>query len=497
MLSTLRALVAAETSRTGKRRTIQLSDNTLRDAHQSLWATRMRTEHMLPISERIDEAGFSIVDAIAIVQFDTCVRFLNDDPFERIRLLRERITRVPLRGAIRSNLMTGFYPVAQDISCLFAERQIANGIGFLQFLETMHCWDNVVAAARAAKQQGCVTSVVLTFNIAPGFDDAFYANKAREAVEKLGVDGVTVFDAGGILTVQRTRTLIPAVRAAIGWDRMLEFNAHCLSGLGPLVSLEAAISGADCVTCAIDPLTNGNSLPSAQMLIRNLREIGFDVAVDDRLLDGVGVYLKSLAEQIGQPVGVPAEYDPSIYETQYAGGALTNLEAQLKQAGIYDRLPAVLEEIARVRVELGSPAMATPFPAIVAAQAVMNVLNTERYKVVPDEVKKYVCGYYGTLPLPVAPDILDKIINNGSKDVALTPPTLEPVLPQLRKRYGHLSDDQLLLRFMYGDDKIDALIPSATDFSVHQPLLELVANLARMPRRAVHIVSPGFQLDAH
>jgi oxaloacetate decarboxylase (Na+ extruding) subunit alpha len=142
--------------------------------------------------------------------------------------------------------------------------------------------------------------------------------------------------------------------------------------------------------------------------------------------------------------------------------------------------------------------MVTPFPAIVAAQAVMNVLNTERYKVVPDEVKKYVCGYFGALPIPVDPNVKDKVIANGSKNVALTPPALEPVVPQLRKRYGHLSDDELVLRYMYGEEKIDALVPAPTDFSIEQPLAQLVAGLARMPRkRAVHVVSPGFELHAN
>jgi oxaloacetate decarboxylase alpha subunit len=234
------------------------------------------------------------------------------------------------------------------------------------------------------------------------------------------------------------------------------------------------------------------------MLARNLREIGFDVLLDDSLLDEVGAYLGRLAGQLGQPLGMPAEYDPSQYDTQYAGGAQTNLEAQLKQAGLLDRLPAVLDEISRVRVELGSPVMVTPFPAIVAAQAVMNVLHGERYRVVPDEVKKYVCGYFGALPIPVDPDVKDRIIGNGSKDVPLTPPPLEPLLPQLRRRYGRLGDDELLLRYMYGDPKVDALEPARTDFSIEQPLAQLVAGLARMPRkRVVHLIAPGFELHAN
>jgi oxaloacetate decarboxylase alpha subunit len=270
--------------------------------------------------------------------------------------------------------------------------------------------------------------------------------------------------------------------------------------MGPQVALEAAVYGADRILTAVDPLANGNSLPAAQSIARDLRAIGFDVAVADRSLDEVGDYLRGLAEQLGHPVGVPAEYNPSNYYTQYAGGALSNLESQLKQAGIGDKLQAVLEEIGRVREELGSPVMVTPFPAIVGAQAVMNVINKERYKVVPDEVKKYACGYFGTLPLPIDPKVKELIIRNGSPDVSLTPPKLEPLVPELRKRYGHLSDDELLLRYMYGDEKVDGLDPTLADdsFRIQPTQAQLPAMLAQMQGQdRLHVSLNGFELKVN
>jgi oxaloacetate decarboxylase alpha subunit len=499
MLEHLKTLVATETARTGKRRTIHLTDDTLRDGQQCLWATRMRTEHMLPIAERMDRAGFLSIQAIALVQFDASVLFLNQDPFERIRLLRERITRTPMRGAVRSNLMRGFFPVADDITELFVERQIANGIRDIGIFDALLCSDNLVPSIRTAQRLGANVTLLLGYNIAPGYDDALYARKAREAVERFGVQTVTLADAAGIMTIDRVRTLVPAMKRAIG-DTRLEFNTHCLTGLGPLLAIEAAVHGADSILTAVDPLANGNSLPASQMIARNLREIGFDVAVDNRLLDEVGEYFGALAERERQPVGVPAEYEPSHYVTQYAGGAMSNLESQLKAAGIADKLPAVLEEIGRVRVELGSPIMVTPYPAIISAQAVMNVLNSERYKVVPDEVKKYVCGYFGALPLPVDGNVKDRVLANGSKDVALTPPVIAPVLPGLRQRYKDLGDDELLLRYMYGDEKINGLAPTAADgrFSVHHPVVDLVAGLAKRPSKArVQMSGRGFSLSAN
>ena len=499
MLEHLKKLVAEQTARTGKRRTIHLTDDTLRDGQQCLWATRMRTEHMLPIAERMDQAGFVSMQAIALVQFDASVLFLNQDPFERIRLLRERITRTPMRGAVRSNLMRGFFPVADDITDLFVERQIANGIREVAFFDALLCSDNLASSIGTARRLGCDVTLGLGYNIAPGYDDALYVSKAREAVERFGVQTVALADAAGTLTIDRVRTLVPALKQAIG-DTRLEFNTHCLTGLGPWLAIEAAVRGADSILTAVDPMANGNSLPASQMIARNLRELGFEVVVNDALLDEVGDYLGALAERERQPVGVPAEYEPSHYITQYAGGAMSNLESQLKLAGIADKLPAVLEEIGRVRVELGSPIMVTPYPAIVAAQAVMNVLNNERYKVVPDEVKKYVCGYFGTLPLPVDGNVKDRVIANGSKDVALTPPVIEPVLPGLRQRYKNIGDDELLLRYMYGDEKVSGLAPTSTgdSFSVHHPVVDLVAGLATRPDKAHDQVSgSGFSLSAN
>lgn len=485
MLNELKQRVAAEAARTGKRRTIHLTDETLRDGQQCLWATRMRTEHMLPIAEHLDNAGFIAIQAIALVQFDACVLFLKQDPFERIRLLRERVKHTPMRGTARGNLMRSFAPVADDITELFIERQIANGVREILAFDGLLCADNLVPVFRTAHRLGAAVTYFMGYNIAPGYDDELYARKASEAVDRFGVQTVSLYDAAGVLTVDRVRTLVPAIKRAIGEKAQLEFVTHCLTGVGPLLAIEAAVLGADNIATTVDPLANGNSLPAGQAIARNLREIGFDVTVDDTLLDEVGRYFAALAEREQQPVGMPAEYEPSHYVTQYAGGAMSNLVSQLRQAGIADKLPAVLEEIGRVRVELGSPIMVTPYPAIVAAQAVMNVLYGERYKQVPDEVKKYVCGYFGELPLPVDPNVKDRVIANGSRQVAVTPPRIEPVLPQLRQRYKNVGDDELVLRYMYGDAKYSELGATNTSdiYSVNHPIVDLVAGLAARPRR--------------
>ena len=483
MLEELKSRVAAETAaRGGEARRIALTDSTFRDGQQCLWATRMRTEHMLPAAPLFDEAGFDTLETIAIVQFDGAVIYLQEDPFERIRLLRERIRHTPMRGALRSNLLHGFAPLGFDISELFLECQVRAGMREIAFLESLHAWEIIAPGVRKAKELGAKTTVAVLYNDAPGYDAAYYEAVARDAVRLMAPDGIMFADAGGTMTLEKLREIIPAVRRGMGAEVRLEFNTHCLTGLGPLLALEAVTLGADGVFVTTEPMAFGPAPPGALWLARNLRELGYEVDIDEAPLERIGDYFTALAAREGKPLGRAAEFDPRQYQTQYAGGALENMKAQLRAAGIEDRLEDVLAEISRVRLELGSPIMATPFPAIVAAQAVMNVIHGERYKVVPDEVKKYACGHYGRLRIPVAAEAMDRIVANGSKDIALEPPELAPVLPDLRRRYPNMAPEEMLLRFMYGDGRIDALSPARTDLTLDttHPMVALFEGLARM-----------------
>jgi len=395
-------------------------------------------------------------------------------------------------------MLRGFSPVAPDVTNFYVERQVANGAREIMFLESLHDWDNVEQSVRTAKNLGVATTIIVLYNLAPGYDEEYYAQISSEAVKRFDVDKILFYDAGGILTPERTRALIPVIKAAIG-NVALEFTTHCLTGLGPLVAIEAAVAGADSVVTAVEPLANGGSVPGVQMVARNLRELGFDVGVDDRCLEEVGAYFRMVASREGKPLGIAAEYDPRQYKTQYAGGALANMVAQLDAAGIGDRLPEVLDEIAQVRLELGSPIMATPFPAIVAAQAVLNVLQGDRYSVVPAEVKKYVCGYYGKLRIPIDTNVVDRVVQNGPREVPQTPPELEPVMPKLRKRYPSTSDDDLLIRYMYGDETFEGLLPAIVedDFSVQHPMVDIIDQLGKRKRKSyVHVSGEDFSLAA-
>ncbi len=498
MLERLKAQVAAETAaRGGRPRRITLTDSTLRDGQQCLWATRMKTEHMLPVAALFDEAGFEALESIALVQFDGAVIYLQEDPFERIRLLRQRMRRTPIRGAVRSNLLAGFAPLGFDITELFIERQIANGVREVAFLESLHAWEIIAPGVQKARAEGALTTIAVLYNDAPGYDAAYYEAVARDAVTLMAPDKIMFADAGGTMTLEKLREILPAVRRGMGAGVRLEFNTHCLTGLGPLLALEAVVLGADGVFVTTEPMAFGPAPPGALWVARALRELGYEVALNEAPLERIGDYFTALATREGKPLGRAAEYDPRQYQTQYAGGALENMKAQLRAAGIEDRLPEVLEEITRVRLDLGSPIMATPFPAIVAAQAVMNVIHGARYRVVPDEVKKYACGHYGRLRIPVAPEAMDRIVANGARAIALEPPELPPVLPDLRKRYPGMDPEQMILRFMYGDARVDALVPARTDLTLDttHPMLALFEALARQEAgRQVHVSGDDFSL---
>lgn len=479
-------------------KTIGLIDTTLRDAHQSLWATRMTTPHMIPVARRLDEMGFEQIDLAGAIQFDVCVRYLKEDPWERVRLMRERICETPLRYLVRSKNLLAFDRVPDDILELWIERIVANGFRVVGSFDGLNNIKNIVASTRTAKRLGVKTFGALSYSLSPVHTDDLYVRTARELVKSKTVDTIMLKDAAGLLTVDRIRTLVPAVKAVIG-NIPLEVHSHCLTGLAPLVYLEAVKCGADLLHTSIAPLANGAGQPSTQNILKNLRWLGYDVPIRDAEIDAVSEHFRRIAEAEGKPLGEVLEYDASHYSHQMPGGMLSNFRSQLTQAGLIDRFDEVLVEVARVREELGYPIMITPFAQFVGAQAVLNVVHGERYRVVPNEVKEYVLGYYGELLAPVHPEALDRIVENGSKRIALQPVEPEPALDGLRKKYPNASDDERLLRFMFAGTQVDDMLGNKAPMDGYRtmhPITDLVRRLSQQPRTAHIYISRGdFSLE--
>jgi oxaloacetate decarboxylase (Na+ extruding) subunit alpha len=463
-------------------------DQTFRDAHQCLWATRMTTAHMLPVAELMDRIGFQRIEAIAAIQFDVCVRFLKEDPWQRVRLLRERITHTRLSSFLRSKNLVSFDFVPDDIVAFWVERLFANGIRDIGSFDGLNDVDNMLTALDVARRLGARTIGALSYCLSPVHTDELYVRTAKELVERGKVDAIWIKDAGGLLTVDRIRTLVPALRKAVG-NTPLELHSHCLTGVAPLVYLEGVKAGADCIHTSIAPLANGAAQPSLQSMTKNLRELGFHLDIDDAAVAEVSEHFRRVAEQEGKPVGQVLEYDAFHYEHQIPGGMLSNFRLQLAELGLSHKFQELLEECARVRKELGYPIMITPFAQFVGTQAVLNVVHGERYRHVPDEVKKYALGYYGKLLAPIDPNVLDAIVQNGSPHIALKPAPLEPGLARLRKRFPNASDDELALRSMFVGDQVDGMLaagPMQTQYSYEKPLVRLIRELAARKITRVH-----------
>lgn len=463
-------------------RHVGIIDTTLRDAQQCLWTTRMTAAMMDPIAQTLDDAGFDMIDFMAPVQFDVCVRYLREDPFEKARYFRQKFQKTPMRSYCRSKSLVGFSMAPDDMVEMWIERLAANGFRVVGTLDSLLDVDNMSLSIKHAKKIGIQSIGVLVFCESPLHTDDLYTSTAKKLVA-LGVDGIMLKDSGALLTPERIRTIVPALKAVVA-KLPLEVHTHCNTGLGPLVSLEAARFGADQIHTSIAPLASGPAQPSTQGMVKNLTLAGLGTRVDMARVGEISDYLEQLADREGFPRGAAMDYDLFHYKHQMPGGMMTNWRFQLQQSGLEHRFDEILEEIARVREDLAWPIMVTPFSQIIAVQAMLNVVNGERYRVVPDEVKMYALGHFGRLLGPVNSNALDRIAANGSPNVATKPQRLEPALPGLRKAYPHLGDDELMLRYMFPADDIEKTLaakPLKLSMPANGPVPRLVEELAKRP----------------
>jgi oxaloacetate decarboxylase alpha subunit len=463
---------------------VRIIDVTLRDAHQCLWSTRMTTAMMLPIAETMDRIGFEAIDLIGGAVFDVMVRYLREDPFERMRIMSAAIRRTPLIVHSRGSSLFTFDLFPDDVVEATMQRIAANGIRYKTTYDALNDLRNLEVPVRAAKAAGLYVAGGLAYTLSPVHTDAYYEEKARD-LARLGVDAVFIKDASGLLTPERTRTLIPAIRRGIG-ALPLQLHTHCMTGLAPLCHMEALRSGIDVLHTAISPLANGASHPATEWVVRNARRAGVQVDLDAEGLRRMADHFRYVALREGKPLGRVAEYDPFHYEHQMPGGMVSNLLYQLSALGLAHRMEEILEEAARVRTELGYPVIVSPFAQYVLTQAVLNVVEGERYRTVPDEVRKYALGYYGRLAAPIEPNVLDRIAGGAEPVTARPGDLLEPMLPRVKERCGASATmEDVLLCCFYNRQETEALfaarpIPTAYPAGP-SPLVTLARELAARP----------------
>jgi oxaloacetate decarboxylase (Na+ extruding) subunit alpha len=481
---------------------IQLVDVSLRDGNQSLWgATGLRTAHILEIAPVLDRIGFRALDFTSSTHMGVAARTHREDPWERIRLTHAAMPRTPLQFIGSGLRFISWEPVHRDVIRLAYRCLVEAGLQRFVVLDPMHDGAAMLRSARDVREAGGTEVIgALTYTLSAVHDDAFYADLAARLAASPDFDRVYVKDPAGLLTPDRARTLIPAVRAALAGRLPLELHSHCTIGLSPLTYLTAAELGVDVLQVACGPLANGSSLPNAERVVANLRELGHTVDVDDRLLAVASAYFGRLAAAEGLPPGVPQEYDASFLRHQMAGGVVTTLRRQLSELGLADKFDAVLAEVTRVRAELGYPIMVTPFPQMVCGQALCNVIGTERYANVPDQTIMYVLGKFGRPTAPVDANVRDRILARPrAAELLAQPPPAPP--QELRKKLPRgISDEEFLLRATMPAGEVDAMLaagPARRRYNPElKPVLDLLGGIAsRPPVDALRIDKPGFRLE--
>jgi oxaloacetate decarboxylase alpha subunit len=480
---------------------LQLVDVSLRDGNQSLWgAVGLDTAKILSIAPIMDRAGFRALDYTSSTHMGVAVRTHREDPWERIRLTHQAMPNTPLQFIGTGLRFISWEPAHPELMQLAYDRLVASGISRFVVLDPMHDMDAVRETARMIRAAGAGEIVgALTYTVSEVHDDAFYADLAGQMAACPDIDRVYVKDPAGLLTPERAGTLIPAVLDRLGGTE-LELHSHCTIGLSPLTYLTAADLGVRVLQVACGALAGGTSLPDAQRVVANLRELGHRVDVDDRLLGVTADYFTRLAEAEGLPAGAPQEFDASFLRHQVAGGVMTTMRRQLAELGLEHRFPAVLEEVTRVRAELGYPIMVTPFPQMVCSQALYNVIGAERYANVPDQVIRYVLGRFGRPTAPVRQNVADRILAQPrATELAAEPPP--PSVAELRRALPRgISDEELLLRATMPAEQVDAMVaagPARRHYNPDtKPLLGLLRELRARPSVPdIVLDKPDFRLE--
>jgi oxaloacetate decarboxylase alpha subunit len=468
---------------------VRIVDTTLRDGDISLWAYGMTTGMMLPALRHLDEAGFDSMEFFLSLRLKKFVREHKEDPWDWLRLGTKEVRKTRLR--YHGGLHSGFEFTPECIRRLLIQTVVKYGIDLTR---TSNAWNNYEILGKEAielKKLGMDTVMNLIYAISPRHTDEYYAQKARDAAACRPYR-ICFKDVGGMLTPERTRTLVRLIKQNIG-DIPLEFHAHCNNGLAPFNLLEAVKEGVRIVHTAIPPLANGSSQPSVFNVVSNLHALGYKPLVNTDVLAPVRDHFARIAAEENLPVGAPREYDQGWYGHQVPGGMISNLRHQLKLMGKEDKFAAVLDEISQVRAELGYPIMVTPFAQFVGSQAAINVLLGERYKEVTDQVIQYALGLWGKEGSEyMDPAVRAKIVDRARAREIETTVYPEPPLEEVRKQYGgpNLSDEELLLRYYAGPEFVDALknAPPRKDYlNARKPLVRLVEELGKKKLSQVYI----------
>jgi oxaloacetate decarboxylase alpha subunit len=440
---------------------IEFIDQSLRDGQQSLWGMRMRAGHILPVAEAIDTAGYRVVDLTGSSIFEVLVRFRQEDPWRGLAAIRAALPRSVLRAGTRSNGVVGMGITPDSVVELWVQTLAKHGIGSLWIFDCLHDVGNMLKVAKIARDAGVTPSPQVNFSESPVHTDEHYADLMQRMAAGGVAETIIIGDEAGVLSPERARRWI-ALMQANAQGVPLEMHFHDKTAMGALNHIIGVEEGLTILHTAVDSLANGPSLPSTAVAVDNMRRLGHEVSLDDSRLQEVSDHFAAIALEEGHHLGESTEYRLATVMQQFPGGMTGTLRNQLAAYGMEDRLPAVLEEAIEVRADMGYPIMATPFSQLVGIQALLNVVQGERYLTIPDENLMYLAGWYGKAPGEVSQELMDRAAGTDRGRTILAGEPDQPSLADIRREYGkNLTDEELLLRYLMPAPDVDAMYAAA------------------------------------
>ncbi len=413
---------------------VKITETVLRDSHQSLVATRMTTEEMIPILAELDKVGYHSLEAWGGATFDSCLRFLDEDPWDRLRKIRENVKNTKLQMLFRGQNILGYRHYSDDVVEYFVQKSIANGIDILRIFDALNDPRNLKTAINAARKEGGHIQAAISYTTSPVHNNEYFAKYAKQ-LEEMGADSICIKDMAGLLKPYDAYELVKMLKSTVKVP--VQLHTHYTSGLGSMTILKAVEAGVDIVDTAISPMALGTSQPPTESIVATLAGTEYDTGIKLEQLDKITKYFTPIREKylesgLLDPKVLKVDVNALIY--QVPGGMLSNLVSQLKQAGKLDKLSDVLEEVPRVRADAGYPPLVTPSSQIVGTQAVFNIIGGERYKMVTKEFKGLIKGEYGKNPVDVDPDFVKKILGNEEPITYRPADKLAPELDTLREK---------------------------------------------------------------
>lgn len=418
---------------------LKITDTTLRDAHQSLLATRMTTKEMVPACEKLDAIGFYSMEVWGGATFDSCMRYLDEDPWERLRILRKHLPHTKLQMLLRGQNILGYKHYSDDVVTEFVKRAVANGIDIIRIFDALNDIRNMETAFKVAKSEGAHIQGTICYTISPVHTNKKFVKMARE-LEQMGADSICIKDMAGLISPYEAYSLTKDIKKVISIP--LQLHCHFTSGMGMMAYLKATEAGIDVVDTAISSLALQTSQPALEPLIETLKGTPYDTGLDLKLAYEIASYFKKVRENHKDMESNVQDIDTRVLTYQIPGGMLSNLAVQLKQQRAEDKYEEVLKEIPKVRKELGYPPLVTPTSQLVGSQATLNVILKERYKMIPAEVQRYLKGFYGRPPAPIDPKVIKKAKIKKDEIIKCRPADLlEPAIKKVKKKAPYFTEN--------------------------------------------------------